>query len=957
MNEPWVGDHMADPTLLVPGKADHRTMEPLWNKGTDVIRTVDNTTLIFFEGSTYDILSGFNNVPGGDGSKTVHSYHYYKPPQLGNIEYTLKNRKTDSDRLRTAGMMTEFQFWDSGPDSIKEIFETARQADRYMQSWQGWAYNNVWSGSGADAVARPAIVRAYSRTYVEATAGTTQTMYFQDSTTKYWVSWKADKSIQAPTLIRFAPKINYPDGIRVFINPPGSGTYTVDNATNTVRISHTSATVNGETIMASVQPFYPTDIIQNPESGKCLDNGNAYVTPNNPIILWDCSSDPNQIWKFKDNTIQLAFDPDHNSDKYCMDTQPIPSNTKYLNIVLNPCDAGKASQKWSVTPTGNIVNTATGYCVDINGSNYKSGTGLLAYPCAAGGTQKNQVWKLPRGASGSKYHMDPFTNLSIEVQEMIISNLPKRTCFVCMQVCRSWTTVFARPIWRSIEALDQPTFSAAQRFYRLKQSIEADNGVAIQKYGHLIRTLDTCYLSMVDLIVKNDPERTCAHLKKMVVHSKADPRVPPAFRANETATKKPGLNVQKSAIAALLRYNHDLRTLSLHCEAAHPDMGEDGKPVEPNWMGALPESLESLVVNTPCFGSYQPPISSACSPSAPHPLPRSLIHLQKLIMQGPYINGSVRLDLLRRCPNLEVLRLYIREDPLDPCSVISEVLASHCPQLTAIRVDGQTHDKSLSLLLGSSATGWKSFMFNGSSDSFGPLSAKALLKHTETLENVRLESCPAFTSTNIQQLLCSAPRLRRFQGISINRLLENDLSLRADELVLSKWVCTNLESFACRITGVPRPDLTRRTNGRLLTSTMHTTGTIEESYQLQRRVYEQLGRLKKLRHLVLGGDFCLYGEENFNIAMRERANEGVYFSPMNWQTGYQYECLSMTLESGLGLLSGLKDMRAVVVEGMAVGLSNPAEKIWQRKHWPLLRTGKLFANGYFSDPFWSLFLE
>lgn len=54
--EPWVGDHMADPTLLVPGQADHRTMEPLWNKGTDYIRTVDNTTLIFFEGSTYGTL-------------------------------------------------------------------------------------------------------------------------------------------------------------------------------------------------------------------------------------------------------------------------------------------------------------------------------------------------------------------------------------------------------------------------------------------------------------------------------------------------------------------------------------------------------------------------------------------------------------------------------------------------------------------------------------------------------------------------------------------------------------------------------------------------------------------------------------------------------------------------------------------------------------------------------------
>ncbi|KAG0061069.1 hypothetical protein BGZ89_011765 [Linnemannia elongata] len=480
-------------------------------------------------------------------------------------------------------------------------------------------------------------------------------------------------------------------------------------------------------------------------------------------------------------------------------------------------------------------------------------------------------------------------------------------------------------MWKSIEALDQPTFNAAQRFYRLKQSIEADNGAMILKYGHLVRTLDTRYLSIVDLIVKNDFAQTCAHLKKLVVHSKADPRIPPAFRVSETATKKSSVPTQKSAIAALLRYNRELRTLSLHQEAGHPDVGLDGKPVEPCWMGALPESLESLVLNTPCIENYQPPISEVPTPSLLHPPSRTLIHLQKLIMQGPYINGFIRLDLLRRCPNLGVLGLYILEDPLDPCSAISDVLYTHCPKLTAMRVDGLPSDKSLSLLLRSSAAGWKSFMVDG--------------------------------STNIQQLLCSAPRLRRFHGISIDRLHNKDLALPANELIQSEWVCTDLESFACKITRVPRPDLMKRTNGGLSASTTHTTGTIEASYQLQRRVYEQLGRLTKLRHLILGGDIGLYSEKNVNLAFQEMSNEGVYFTPTNWQTGYQYECLSLTLESGLDLLKGLKEMRAVVVEGMAMGLSNPVERDWQREHWPLLETGKLFINGYFSDPFWSLFLE
>ncbi|KAF9125011.1 hypothetical protein BGW39_007735, partial [Mortierella sp. 14UC] len=414
-----------------------------------------------------------------------------------------------------------------------------------------------------------------------------------------------------------------------------------------------------------------------------------------------------------------------------------------------------------------------------------------------------------------------------------------------------------------------------------------------------------------------------------------------------------------SAITELLRYNLHLRTLSLHQEAAHPDTTEDDRPIEPSWMSVLPESLESLFINTPCLETYQPLVATSSLPSQNAlPAPRLLAHLQKLIIQGPYINGSIRLDLLRRCPHLEVLRLYIRETPFDRCSVLANVLYEHCPHLTAARFDGHPSDESLSFLIGASARGWKSFMFDGTQGSFfGRLSAKAILTHASTLENVRLEGCTAFTSTDIQQLFCSAPKLKRFHGISIDRLHEKDLALRADELVQSEWVCTGLESFACKITHVPRPDVLIRTNGRALTSPMHTTGTIEASYQLQGRVYEQLSRLCKLRHLVLGGDIGAYGVKTLELAMKERIVEGRFFDPKFFQAGYQYDCLSMTLESGLDQLKGLRDMRAVVVEGMAVGLSNPGELDWQKEHWPLLDNCRLFRHGYFSDLFWSLFLE
>ncbi|KAI1320281.1 hypothetical protein EDD11_001496 [Mortierella claussenii] len=396
MNEPWVGDHMADPTLLIPGKAA-RNMEPLWNKGNTAIRTVDPTTIVLFEGSTYDILSGFNNVPGGDGSKTAQSYHYYKPPQLSTIEVTIQNRIKDANRLRTTGMLTEFQFWDTSASSVALILEAAQQADRYMQSWQGWAYENLWDHSTVQPY--PELARLYARTYAEATAGATKTLYFQDTTAKYWVSWVADTAITAPGLIRIAPQIYYPDGIRVFFVPEGSGTYTMDG-TNTVQLHYSAQAQTGQTIQASVQPAFPTDIVKNAASGKCMDNGNGYVTANNPVILWTCSSSANQVWKFKNGSISLAFDPQHNSDTFCLDTQPV-SGTNYQSVVLNACQAGSATQQWTVTATGNIKNTASGNCLDITAAAYKDGTKLIAYPCAVSGTQANQVWTLPRGASGT----------------------------------------------------------------------------------------------------------------------------------------------------------------------------------------------------------------------------------------------------------------------------------------------------------------------------------------------------------------------------------------------------------------------------------------------------------------------------------------------------------------------------------------------------------------------------
>ncbi|EWC44765.1 hypothetical protein DRE_06543 [Drechslerella stenobrocha 248] len=429
MNEPWVGNHIANPLLLVPGVADRVSMEPLWNKGNDAIRSVDDTTIVMFEGATLDILAGFTNVPGGDGSKTAHSYHFYNPPQLGGIEATIKNRIKDNNRLKTTGMLTEFMLWEQTESGLASSLEVVRKADKYLQSWTSWAYEELflptagadhwgpaafgtksWGTSGSGPVAPlpagstigitepfPVLAIIQARTYAEATAGTTKSSHFEDATGKYWVSWTVDTSITAPGLVRIAPNWFYPDGIRVLTDPPGLLAHTMESE-NVVQLRYTDAAKgqNGRTVMASLQPFYPTGAITNGvvPAGKCVEVEKGSVSPYSPVILRTCASRWNQTWKFRDGAIQIAFDESRATGKYCLDTLPIAGKS-YLGVVLNPCRDAAPSQQWNVTSAKNIVNVASGFCLDIEASRVRDGTRLLAFPCGKG--QKNQLWTAPDG--------------------------------------------------------------------------------------------------------------------------------------------------------------------------------------------------------------------------------------------------------------------------------------------------------------------------------------------------------------------------------------------------------------------------------------------------------------------------------------------------------------------------------------------------------------------------------
>ncbi|KAG0313492.1 hypothetical protein BGZ97_010110, partial [Linnemannia gamsii] len=225
-----------------------------------------------------------------------------------------------------------------------------------------------------------------------------------------------------------------------------------------------------------------------------------------------------------------------------------------------------------------------------------------------------------------------------------------------------------------------------------------------------------------------------------------------------------------------------------------------------------------------------------------------------------------------------------------------------------------------------------------------------LLKHAPTLEHFFARAC-AIDSKALQELLCFSPRLRSLE------VIEEDLGmgvhfaeaeLDAADAVLSPWVCEKLEVFECKISGVPRPDVTwsyfhhEKAHFPPPTIPPHPQGPAiipgspkeliqRESHALQRNILAQIGRLTHLRVLTLGSERPDYDSHEFY----QLVVHGI--GTMIVGCSAQYSCLELSLESGLDELSGLKELEELNVGQMGhrIGL---AEVQWMVAQWPKLKS-------------------
>ncbi|KAG0270998.1 hypothetical protein BGZ95_001268 [Linnemannia exigua] len=159
----------------------------------------------------------------------------------------------------------------------------------------------------------------------------------------------------------------------------------------------------------------------------------------------------------------------------------------------------------------------------------------------------------------------------------------------------------------------------------------------------------------------------------------------------------------------------------------------------------------------------------------------------------------------------------------------------------------------------------------------GEKMVKAILAQASTLEVLKLDGAGYFTSKDINHLLCSAPNLRVLQLLKDRRAWAGqEPFLDAKDAAQSEWVCRNLEIFGCGIGGIPRPDITQKDDD-------------------------------------------------------EPARKD---SPLR-----QFDCLAMTLDSGLDQLKGLRNLRTVELKDMEVHIGKPLEQKWVADNWP--KVGKV----------------
>jgi hypothetical protein len=123
-----------------------------------------------------------------------------------------------------------------------------------------------------------------------------------------------------------------------------------------------------------------------PGNGLCLDAAGGSPGAGNEIDAYTCNGSASQIFQEATNgTLQVLSN--------CVD---VTGTTSGSNVELNPC-SGASTQNWAVESNGEIVNNASGLCLDDPGNNTGAGAVQMEVETCTGSAQ--QDWTAPLAPS------------------------------------------------------------------------------------------------------------------------------------------------------------------------------------------------------------------------------------------------------------------------------------------------------------------------------------------------------------------------------------------------------------------------------------------------------------------------------------------------------------------------------------------------------------------------------
>ncbi|KAK3805803.1 MAG: hypothetical protein J3Q66DRAFT_393183 [Benniella sp.] len=354
-------------------------------------------------------------------------------------------------------------------------------------------------------------------------------------------------------------------------------------------------------------------------------------------------------------------------------------------------------------------------------------------------------------------------------------------------------------------------------------------------------------------------------------------------------------------------------------------------------MARCPVTLEILELrfqnisreSQPPPSSPPPPAMTETDLAGQEPLP----NLRRLAVR--YRDNSFHQSLSslwKRCKFVEALELTICHGiHVEP---LVTNMVTFLPNLNSISLveDEETYilkDEEFAQLLSASRVGWKS-VSNMQVVGYGKKSWEALFQHTSTLEHfgmARWERQQA--DAELEPFLSLFPRLQSFVtlsegGVHKMRLVSIDAStwIHEDRISgsLTPWLCEHLlTDLRIMISGIPRPDVTQYYQGKKRQSVV-----VEfypgEGRKVQQRVYERLSRFINLEVLWLGSN-SYHPNDTYSFDHSEN---------------HQYECLEMSLESGMDQLEGLKRLQVLNISLMATRMGRK-EAQWMAEQWPKLR--------------------